>query len=101
MIRLAAAFALTGVLAHAAEDPEYDIKAHCIEIAEVAAGSKQIELHCRRAEERDRADWLEREVDPSIVRTCIDVARAIAGGSYQVLNACADQEEAAAEALKN
>ena len=83
--------------AGAAQD--YDIAAHCAEVAAAAGGSYTIEASCRKKEETARSAAAARQIEAGIRAHCDKVGAAV-GGCYPIFIKCVDQEEAARGGLQ-
>ena len=78
---------------------DYDIAAHCREVAAVAGGSYAIERTCTETERRDRSWVRAQNVERRIANHCNEVAASI-GGSYGILRTCIETEREARGSLR-
>ncbi|MDR6235197.1 hypothetical protein [Pseudomonas oryzihabitans] len=84
----------SATLAVASQAADYDIKAYCRSVSDAVGGSAQIELTCRKQEERAKASIAGKQAPAKTLAYCQSVGDAI-GGSYQILATCINQELAA------
>ena len=83
-----------------AEMPNYDVDAHCKEIASLGGESSQLMLNACYKQEQAAYDQLKPTWDqlPAAMRAhCDRIASLGGGGSFLMLNACVDQEQQAAQ----
>lgn len=100
MRQSALAFAAIILAAPAALAANYDTKAYCERVGQMAGGSYAIENSCKSNEERARSGLANRTLEPAIDRYCDRVGET-AGGSYAIKQSCAINEEAAKKKLES
>ena len=85
-----------------AEMPNYDVKAHCQQVAGMGGGSQMILQGCFQQEQSSynslKPTW--DSLSPTMRNHCNQVA-SMGGGSYMILKGCVDMELNSANANKS
>jgi hypothetical protein len=87
-------------VAAAAAMPDYNVDAHCREIAAFGGGFSEMFFHGCLTQEQAAYNGLKSRWDglPSAVRAhCDEIARFGGGGTYMILSGCVDQELSAGQ----